>query len=56
VRGFLRERRDTAQNFSGAERHLDATAHIHLGGKAGRDRIIEFLSERDFKADTGNHS
>ena len=53
---FLGERGDAAQNFSRAERHLHAAAHLDLPRQSGRNQIIELLAERDFEADAGNHS
>jgi len=54
--GFFGERGHTAENFSRAEWHLHAAADFNLSGQSGRNQIIEFLAERDFKTDTGNHA
>jgi len=55
VGGFFGEGGDAAEDFARAERDLHAAADIHLASEPGRDEVIEFLSERDFEADAGNH-
>ena len=55
VRRFLGERGDAAENLARAERHLHAAADLDLSGQSGRNQIIKFLAQRDFKADAGNH-
>jgi hypothetical protein len=43
------------ENLARTEWHLHAAAHLDLSGQAGRNQVIEFLAERNFKADAGDH-
>ena len=55
VTGFFGNGGDDAENFARPERHLHPAADINLSSQPRRNEVIEFLPQRDFQADAGDH-